>query len=404
MTINWEKIEAGTLIFTAASLPIGLAPANLGLGVGMLLVIRKLLVDSTTRKLIVGGITVPLLLYLGMYLTATVFSKYQVNIAGFFEDKWVVSAYFVALGLSGSLVIMTRALVIQIISGSVIAAYAILQFITGYDIIRAKELEPISGGYMALGLFSHHLTYGGVALIIFVIALTCLLFSKPKNYRNCLIFMTTVSGIGLVVSYARSAILGLGAAFLIFFLTASSKMKLVLVGSAVVGVIGMLVVMPGMSDRFMKTFKGGDESETTRIRLWQTSAAMIGDHPMLGVGQSNFLYLFEKYKVPGYYDNHSHPHNDMITIAVDGGILTLLCFIGMWIVFFFKGTKLVLKLPHDSQKRWILLSGMAVAGSILVAGQFQNYLADAEVANMVWFSVGIMFGLNSTTNTSLSDW
>ena len=62
MTINWEKIEAGTLIFTAASLPIGLAPANLGLGVGMLLVIRKLLVDSTTRKLIVGGITVPLLL------------------------------------------------------------------------------------------------------------------------------------------------------------------------------------------------------------------------------------------------------------------------------------------------------------------------------------------------------
>ena len=203
MKINWSKLEAGTLIFTAASLPIGLAPANLGLGVGMLLLLRKLLVDSTTRKLIAGGITIPLLVYLGMYMTATLFSKYPVNFHGFLEDKWVVSAYFVALGLSGSLIVITRAMLIQMVFGSVMAAYTVVQFITGYDIIRAKELEPISGGYMALGLFSHHLTYGGVALVIFVIVLSCLLFSQFKKYRLYLIIMSAVSGFGLVASYAR---------------------------------------------------------------------------------------------------------------------------------------------------------------------------------------------------------
>ena len=180
-------------------------------------------------------------------------------------------------------------------------------------------------------------------------------------------------------------------------------MKLILVACAVVGVIGMLVVMPGMSDRFMKTFRGGDEGETTRLRLWQTSYAMIEDHPLLGVGQSNFLYLFEKYKVPGYYDSNCHPHNDMITIAVDGGLLTLLCFVGMWILFFIRGTKLVLKQSHDSRSKWIPISGMAVAASILLAGLFQNYLADAEVANLVWFSVGITFGMgNVVTDNELT--
>jgi len=403
MRLNWEEIEAGTLIFTAAALPIGLAPANLGLGFGLLLVIRKLIVDSSVRKIITGGITIPLLIYLGMYLTATITSNYPVNVAGFFEDKWVVSAYFVALGLSGSLNVITRSMLIQVIVGSVMAAYAIVQFITGYDIIRAKELEPVSGGYMALGLFSHHLTYGGVALIIFVTAITCLLFSKLRKYQMYLVIMTIVSGIGLVASYARSAILGLGAAFLVFFLVATRKMKIILIIFAVVGLIGMLVVMPGMSDRFMKTFKGGDEAETTRLRLWQTSAAMIQDHPLLGVGQSNFLHLFEEYKVPGYYDNHSHPHNDMITIAVDGGILTMLCFIGVWIIFFIKGTKLILNTPKDHQTRWLLISGMAVVGSVLVAGLFQNYLADAEVANLFWFSAGIMFGINSTSLSNISN-
>jgi O-antigen ligase len=60
-----------------------------------------------------------------------------------------------------------------------------------------------------------------------------------------------------------------------------------------------------------------------RLRLWEAAVAMIGDHPLLGVGLDQFLYHYPRYihaeawREPGL----SHPHNLLLDFWLRLGLL-----------------------------------------------------------------------------------
>lgn len=399
MNINWRKIEEATLILIAFFMPLSIAITNIALGLGVVLLIRRLIVDRSARQEISGGITLFLLIYLGLDLLATLVSGYEIHLVDFVEDKWVVLGYFVALVLCRRNVVLDRVVSAIIISGSVMAAYAIFQFITGYDYLRGQPLEPFGSGYIAVGVFTHHLTYGGIALIVTILALWRIISVNPlKGKHLAKLMIVLLNCIGLFVSYARSAIVGLGAGLVVFIAIADRRLRKYAAIAAIIGLVLMVVIVPGLPQRFLNSIQGGEHSEGPRVRLWLTSLRIIEDNPFFGVGQSNFGNVFEQYKIPGEYHNWAHSHNDMLSVAVDGGLIALSAFLLLWVVFIIKAIKIIRSQKSDNRTKWMPKAGLTIVVSILVAGMFQNYLTDAEVANLVWLSVGLTFAAGKCEN------
>jgi O-antigen ligase len=82
---------------------------------------------------------------------------------------------------------------------------------------------------------------------------------------------------------------------------------------------------------------GGERrSASTRFELWRFSIAIIRDHPLLGIGRSNFDQQKTHYMTPSQREDpllqHSHPHNAYLGVLVSKGLVGAIAFA---LIFFY---------------------------------------------------------------------
>ena len=70
-------------------------------------------------------------------------------------------------------------------------------------------------------------------------------------------------------------------------------------------------------------------SLTFRWQYWQSSAAMVSDHPLTGVGRENFGRHYLQYKPIESPEEVANPHNLLVQAATDWGILGLAGMVAM---------------------------------------------------------------------------
>jgi O-antigen ligase len=99
---------------------------------------------------------------------------------------------------------------------------------------------------------------------------------------------------------------------------------------------------------------------------------MSKDSPLIGIGEDNFDFYFDQYKVQGFYDVTVHPHNDYLTILVSSGIPGLIAFVSIWLVTIQKGFNTQKYSSNPFLKELALGSTLAIIG-FMVGGLFQNY-------------------------------
>jgi O-antigen ligase len=370
-------------------MPISIAAANLTFGIGLLLVLRRAFLGQLKGAAVWNWVTILLVAAVLEDLLAMAVSSYGANYKGFGEDKWVLVACFLPLGLARTQEQASKAFYALMIGGLIAAAFAVFQSISGYNPLHDKMLESHGGGYMAVSFFTHHLTYAGIALVVLSISISWSLFGPGRKKLSSALFVSFLSAVGLFATFARSALVGLAGLAVPMLWGAPLKMRRWMLAAGAIGVVLFLLLMPGMATRFGYIFTSGTNDESPRIRLYQTSLNIISAHPFLGVGQGNWIKAFDDYHVVGRYVSNAHPHCDALSKAVNGGIPALLLFLGIWTAFFYQAVSAVRKLDQVGEARWGILAGMGGVGSILVAGLFQNYLSDAEVGNVVWFAVGL---------------
>ena len=124
-------------------------------------------------------------------------------------------------------------------------------------------------------------------------------------------------GAALLLSLSRgSLVLGIPAAFLAMGLLAGPKWRR---ATLVVLALGLLALMPLLRlPRFAGLLDWRQGTTGFRLALWHSAWAMIGDHPILGVGPDNFLYAYRtRYVLPTAWEefNLSHPHNIVMDFA-----------------------------------------------------------------------------------------
>ncbi len=205
----------------------------------------------------------------------------------------------------------------------IVAAVAVVQFLTGVGSIEADSARRATGPYthpnhLALYLERVVLLSSAIALI-------------ERRVRGRLIPVVAFLGCGLASTLSRGGLLAVVAGgATIIWLTRSRRAWRWLMVATVLAVAAFAMLAEG---RLLAT--GSDGTSSSRELIWSASIRMIRDHPVFGVGLDQFLYQYRpRYIDPaGWAERYtSHPHNLVLDFWLRlglGGLLTLVAMLGM---------------------------------------------------------------------------
>lgn len=178
-------------------------------------------------------------------------------------------------------------------------------------------------------------------------------------------------------------------------------------GGWIAGAAGVAVVAWGLGGRrwvgligaplallaLLATFAlRGRETALFRVQLWQSALAMIRDHPLLGVGLDNFLYLYQqRYVRPEALAeaNLSHPHNLVLHFWLELGLLGLAA--ALWLLW--RAARLVARLSGPANDRWTRAVALGAAGSLadfVVHGMLDNSYFLPDLAIVFWLTLALL--------------
>ena len=190
-----------------------------------------------------------------------------------------------------------------------------------------------------------------------------------------------VVGLALVLTFSRGAWIGVTAGLVVVGWALGGRRLLFLAGApaAVVAAVAVVALR-------------GRETAVFRLSLWQSSLAMLRDHPLLGVGLDNFLYLYQqRYIRPEALaeSNLSHPHNLLLQFWLQLGLLGLVA--ALWLLW--RALRLAATLCRSSNERWVRALAAGAAGSLadfVVHGMIDNSYFLPDLAVVFWLTLAVL--------------
>ncbi len=205
----------------------------------------------------------------------------------------------------------------------------------------------VAGEPRAYGL-NHTPTFFGsfmlmqIPLLIFITQLE----SLPTLWRRLAVFVAGLSLICLVLSMTRGSWLAFIVVVLIFVALEKKYRRLTAKIFAGLAILFLIVALfsPKIQDRLSTFTNTNFQSNTERVLMWKSAGEIFYDYPIYGVGQKMFFNAYN-----GYYithearersgkgmRGHTHPHNNLLHRASEGGLIGLAAFIGLYVYFFWK--------------------------------------------------------------------
>jgi len=337
----------------------------------------------------------PIYVFIGIFLislvcAALLSSNVGTGLHNILHTNWIMLTVPVIASLPLTNANRKQALQVLVFSAAIAGLYAIFQFFTGMDLIGGRELWSLGAFHRASGAYSFYLTFAGNQLMIFGVAFVLFMQERQWNRQKWLLFAAViVIGLSMVATFGRSVWIGAIGILLIstFLFYRNHFWKIITVLIVLAAMI--FIALPDIRERFLIIFDTSHQYNTGRINLWRTSWIMIKAYPWFGVGPGLFDTYFEQFKVPGMYDATGHAHNDYLHMAVQGGLITLLIWLSVWVVFFYYSLRFIGR-NVSGQENSVTVSAvvLAIAG-IMIAALFQCYFVDLENAILWWTLVGI---------------
>ncbi|TYZ22553.1 O-antigen ligase family protein [Selenomonas ruminis] len=210
--------------------------------------------------------------------------------------------------------------------------YGFYQYLFGIDISAMKWVDGDAFPELRKRVFSTwenpNILAGYLDIII------CLAFgffvkadSRPKRIVLGIFMLAAVAC--LAMTYARGALLVIVAIFILYGMVKDLR---VLAACAVIGGV-LLLADPVLYERLTSVFTKVDTSSEMRLAFWESSVAMIQDHPFLGIGWGAYWMVYPEYDfyLQGADIRIVHAHNLYLNYAVEIGIPGALAF--LWYLF-----------------------------------------------------------------------
>ena len=145
-----------------------------------------------------------------------------------------------------------------------------------------------------------------------------------------------------------------------------------------------------LAERLLSVFTKIDTSSEMRLAIWESSAAMILDHPILGIGWGAFRFVYPEYD---FYINDPaviiyHAHNMYLNYAAEIGVIGAAAY--FW---FFFGTMLTAFLSAGKEESLFVQKfelGAALAlVSVALGGLTDDVVFNIPTSMLLWMGCAL---------------
>ncbi|RPI03069.1 MAG: hypothetical protein EHM64_12915 [Ignavibacteriae bacterium] len=370
----------------ALSIPISFVPAELGVCIGAAGWLLEGMINKRWQ-FYRHTLFIPLLFYIGWNILASGISpRPGHSLWALADNEWpmfiMLLMYFTVENVS----VLKRIVHLWLFSASIAAIYGIWQTFSGVQLHRPEPLHHMGNYFRAVGFNGFYLTFAGFMMSVFVISI-CLAAQQGRlNYRWRYMMAALLSFLAVLGTFARSIWLSFAVVVPVFGFVRGKRFGAAVTALFLGAALLSLIFIPTIRDRAYSAIVPSENE--TRLNLWMTSINMAKASPIIGIGEDNFDYYFNRFKVEGFYDVTVHPHNDYLTILVSSGIPGLMAFISIWVIIIFTGLKAQKYSSHPYLKELALGGSLAIAG-FMTGGLFQNYYGTFANCWGWWMMAGL---------------
>jgi O-antigen ligase len=361
---------AGCLLFSLVSITLMESFLALAFLFWIVLVFRG------TEKFSVPGFFWPLVAYAGLSLVACAFS---VNSAMSFKDARELLLYLI-IPITMTVAFVPKARFIST-TGLLLSGFLSILYSLGYSIIKAEPGERIQG------FMGHYMTQAGLLLLFLCAALSFFLFSRERT-RWVWGAAVPLAGWCLALTLTRSAWIGFG--FAAAFILLLYKPKALILIPVAAGVVFLVSPQP-MKRRALSIFSLNNYTNQLRIQYLKAGLKIIAEKPFLGTGPDTVDMVFQdpKYGLSAEARSNVHLHSNIVQIAAERGIPTLLA----WLAFIasaFISLLALLKKRETSVFPYAAAAGASLL-ALFMAGLFEYNFADSEIAVLFLYLITLPF-------------
>jgi O-antigen ligase len=199
---------------------------------------------------------------------------------------------------------------------------------------------------------------------------------RRKLYSLALLPVT----LAMVLSFSRGALLlAVPAALLAMGWRAGGRWRWAALALVTFGALALIPLLH--VPRFASLLDLNQGGTFFRIELWQSSLALIRDHPWFGVGPGNFLAAYRtRYVLPSAWQEFDleHPHNVYLDHWTRLGVLGVLAGVGLQIAFWGamrrRSRRIALSKRAALRKRALTLGLVGSMAALLAHGLVDNAL------------------------------
>ena len=251
---------------------------------------------------------------------------------------------------------------------------------------------------------AHIMAMGSILVLVAIVY-----YIKEKKWLYTLFYSITfiLSLIALVLTQGRGAWIGFVAAlFIVLFFLFKSKKNFVIAMLAIsllgYGAINSKVLE---NNRYIKRIVSinskNDNSNKSRILLWQSGIEMYKSHPVFGVGRDNasefsleYMKNYFKGQEPNWFFNQmmelagsGNLHSMYFTSLAEEGIL-FFPFIGMFLFILYRQIRYCIGREKD-MNYYIVVGTIGMLVAFLVGGLTENVWREIWKSNMLVFIIGL---------------
>lgn len=305
-----------------------------------------------------------------------------------FQPLMYAVIYLLILSLLSSVREKEKALYAFLAGAICVAAYGFIQYanVAGMaaDMTAQSWVDPERFPLLRRRMYStleNPNLLGAYAVMIISILTAFFLRERQKKRKWAFAIILFILLLCLALTYSRGAWLSLAAIVLGLTLFYDKRFGFLFFLIPLI----LLFYHGQMVERFLSLFSGEDTSVGLRFALWESTIAMIEEHPLLGVGWGSYYLAYPDYNF-FIQDEHVlifHAHNMYLNMLAEVGIIGGAAFL---LTFFAQGF-LCWKLYRGKASlftRTMGLGGLLMVMAIAVISMSDHVLFGRSISFCFW--------------------